>query len=272
MEYKTEQEFLKSYNPDEYDRMAVVNDILLLSISNVEKENYRKLDEKCFSILLVKRDTFPFKDKWCLPGGFLNVKLGLEENARDILARETNLHNIFLEQLYTFGAVNRDPRMRVVSTAYMALIDKNQLKEQLNKNAEWFNIKMQETGDLITVQLNSSKQDLNFVVQKILKESTTDKYEYKIVENDYLAFDHPEIIIAGIDRFRNKILYTDIVFNIMPPIFTLSELQQVFEIALNKKLLVTAFRRIVADKVVKTKQLQTGGGHRPSVMYKYEKS
>ncbi len=125
MEYNSEEEFLKAYNPNDYDRISMTTDILLFSVSDITQDNYRKTNEKSMSILLMKRKTYPFKDKWCVPGGFINVDEELEDCTKRILAEETNLHNIYMEQLYTFGGVNRDPRMRIVSTAYMALIDKN---------------------------------------------------------------------------------------------------------------------------------------------------
>ena len=125
MEYKTEQEFLDAYDSSMFEKLSMTTDILILSISDEEQANYRKTTKKHMSVLLCKRDDYPFKGKWCLPGGFLDIKEDLEECPRRILAKETNLHDIYLEQLYTFGAVNRDPRMRIVSTAYMALIDKN---------------------------------------------------------------------------------------------------------------------------------------------------
>ena len=78
------------------------------------------------SVLLVKRNTYPFKDKWCLPGGFLNpLSETLEDCAKRVLLDETNLKDIYLEQLFTFDDLNRDPRMRVISTSFIALIDKN---------------------------------------------------------------------------------------------------------------------------------------------------
>ena len=88
-------------------------------------------------------------------------------------------------------------------------------------------------------------------------------------ENSKLAFDHPRIITAGIERLRNKLNYTDVVFNMMPKYFTLKELQQVYEIIIGKKLLDPAFRRIIKNKVIKTDQMKTGEGHRPSVMFSY---
>ena len=112
-------------------------------------------------------------------------------------------------------------------------------------------------------------ESLNIKYKKVLKEYTTDKYEYKIIKNDSIAFDHPDVIIYGLERLKNKIEYTDIVFNMMPEYFTLGELQQVYEVILNKKLLDPAFRRIIANKVIKTDKVKTGGGHRPSALFKY---
>ena len=86
-----------------------------------------------------------------------------------------------------------------------------------------------------------------------------------------MAFDHPLVIISGLERLKNKIEYTDIVFNMMPEYFTLGELQQVYEVILNKKLLDPAFRRIIANKVEKTSKMKTGGGHRPSALFKYKR-
>ena len=223
------------------------------------------------SILLVKRDNYPFKDKWCLPGGFIDIKENLDDAPIRILKKETNLDNIYLEQLYTFGSVDRDPRMRVVSTSYIALIDKNRLKENLNPNASWFDVIFYEDkNDVVDITLDNGEVTINFSIQKILRERTTDRYSFKTIKNDLLAFDHPNVILSGIERLKNKIEYTDIVFNMMPELFTLSELQQVYEVILGKKLLDPAFRRIIANKVEKTEKMKTGGGHRPSYLFRYK--
>ena len=133
MEYKSEEEFLKNYDVNQYERPSVTSDVLLLSVSNGVQNNYRKLKEKFYSVLLVKRKEYPFKDKWCLPGGFVKNTETTEESARRVLASETNLHNIFMEQLYTFDSVNRDPRTRVLSVSYIALVDRNKLNDSLNR-------------------------------------------------------------------------------------------------------------------------------------------
>ncbi len=268
--YNSEEEFLKDYDSNAFEKLSLTSDILIFSVSSQKQDNYRKLSKKSFSVLLVKRENYPFKDKWCLPGGFVGINESIDDAAKRILATETNLHNIYIEQLYTFGQVDRDPRMRIVSTAYMALIDKNQLTENITKNASWFDLTFFEDDDKIHMTLDNGTTVLPVVIKKVLRDKTTDRYDYEIEKNDGLAFDHAKVIASGVSRLKNKIEYTDIVFNMMPKYFTLGELQQVYEVILGKKLLDPAFRRIIADKVVKTDKVQTGGGHRPSALFTYK--
>lgn len=272
MMYKSEEEFLKAYDSSKFEKLSMTTDILILSISDEVQSNYRKSNKKYMSVLLVKRDDYPFKDMWCLPGGFLDINEDLEECPKRILAKETGLHDIYLEQLYTFGSVNRDPRMRIVSSSYMALVDKNRLTDKLSENASWFNINYFEEDDNVLVILDNGTETLKFKIKKVLKEQTTDRYKFKIDENSSIAFDHPLVIWSGIERLKNKISYTDVVFNMMPELFALGDLQQVYEVILNKKLLDPAFRRIIADKVEKTEFVQSGAGHRPSALFRYKKN
>lgn len=269
--YKSEEEFLKHYNPKEFDQLSMTVDILLVSVSSEKQENYRKTNKKMMSILLVKRNDYPYKDKWCLPGGFLNPKTEtLEECAKRVLKKETNLKDIYLEQLYTFDDINRDPRTRVISTSYIALVDKNRLAEQINSSASWFDVVLfEEKKDIVDMVLSNGVDTVKFSIKKKLYEKTTDRYKFEVVDNNSLAFDHPLVILSGLERIKNKLNYTDIVFNMMPEYFTLGELQQVYEVILNKKLLDPAFRRIIKDKVVKTNKMKTGEGHRPSALFKY---
>ena len=269
--YNSEEEFLKDYNSDDFEKLSMTTDILIVSVSSEEVDNYRKTDKKKMSILLVKRDNYPFKDKWCLPGGFIGIDEDLDQAPIRVLKNETNVDNVYLEQLYTFGSVKRDPRMRVVSTSYMALIDKNRLTNNLSKNASWFDITFyEEKNNIVDIVLDNGSTTISFKIEKVLREQTTDRYSFKVLENNSLAFDHPLVILSGIERLKNKIEYTDIVFNMMPEYFTLGELQQVYEVILGKKLLDPAFRRIIASKVEKTKKMKTGGGHRPSYLFKYK--
>lgn len=270
--YKSEEEFLKNYNSDEFDKLSMTADILLISVSSEEKENYRKTDKKMMSILLVKRDDYPFKNKWCLPGGFLNPKSEtLEECAKRVLKNETNLSDIYLEQLYTYDAIDRDPRLRVVSTSYIALVDKERLSKDLNPNASWFDVTLvEEKNNVVDIILDNKSEILHLTIEKTLREKTTDRYQFSS-NNKVLAFDHDLVVLAGLERIKNKVNYTDIVFNMMPEYFTLGELQNVYEIILGKKLLAPAFRRIIVDKVEKTNKVTSGDGHRPSALFKYKK-
>lgn len=268
--YNSEEMFLKDYDSSVFEKLSMTTDILIMSVSNEDTGNYRKLSEKKFSILLVKRDNYPFKGKWCLPGGFVGIDETLDEAAKRVLKTETNLKDIYIEQLYTFSDIKRDPRMRVISASYMALVDKNRLMDKLSDNASWFNVFMLEDEKSYNVTLDNGIEEIKFVVGKKLRDKTTDRYDFNIIKNDKLAFDHPLVIVSGIERLKNKIEYTDIVFNMMPKYFTLGELQQVYEVILGKKLLDPAFRRIIANKVEKTDKVQTGGGHRPSALFRYK--
>ncbi len=193
--------------------------------------------------MLVKRDDYPQIGKWNLPGGFVGINETSIDAARRVLGRETGVRDkIYMEQLYTFDNPNRDVRTRVFAIAYMALVDKSKLHYAQSRIAKWFDVNL-ENGKLI--------------------------FGDGLNEND-LAFDHADIIKMGIERMRNKIEWTDIVFDMMPAEFTLGELQQVYEVILNRKLIPTAFRRKIEDKVTPTGTMRTGGGHRPAELYKYK--
>ena len=253
------------------DKFALSTDVLIFSVSKGEAKTCRNLSDKFFSILLVRRNKEPFKDTWCLPGGFVGENETIDAAADRILEKETNLTNIYKEQLYTFGDVDRDPRTRVISTAYMALIDKQKITNQLSEDASWFNIHITEENNKVNVVLENDDDTIEFVIKKELVAETTKKYKYKTMKNEKIAFDHDKIILTGIERMKNKVKDTDIVFNMMPEYFTLGELQQIYEVILDKKLLDPAFRRIIADKVEKTDKMIKTGGHRPSALFRYKK-
>lgn len=271
-EYQSEEEFLKDYDSSQFEKLSLTTDMAIFSVSSENTGNYRKLSKKNFSVLLVKRDTYPFKGKWTLPGGFVGIDETIDDAAKRILERETNLHNIYMEQLYTFGDVERDPRMRIVSVSYIALVDKNKLEDCITEKASWFSMDILEDEKEIQVSFDNGVEHFSIVIGKKLKSPTSDRYEYVVKKNDALAFDHAKTIVSGISRLKNKISYTDIVFNMMGEYFTLGELQQVYEVILGKELLDPAFRRIIANKVEKTDKVQTGGGHRPSALFRYRRN
>ena len=180
--YNSEEEFLKDYDSSIFEKLSMTADILLVSVSDQEQSNYRKTSKKMMSILLCKRDEYPYKGKWCLPGGFLDVKKDtLEECAKKVLKRETNLEDIYLEQLYTFDGIDRDPRLRVVSTSYVALVDKNQLTQKV-ENASWFDVTLiEEKDDLVEITLDNGEELITFKIKKTLKEKTTDRYQLHLI-------------------------------------------------------------------------------------------
>lgn len=269
-EYQSEEEFLKDYRPDLFERLSLTADICIFSVSEEEVDNYRKLSAKSLSVLLVKRSNYPFKNQWCLPGGFVGIKETIDDAAARILKDETNISNIYMEQLYTFGEVERDPRMRVVSTSYVALIDKNKVHVPLNREAKWFRLETKEQKENVEITLDSREDKITILLKKKWV-SEASQYSYQVIENSGLAFDHAKVIAVGLSRIKNKLDYTDIAFHLVPEEFTLGELQQVYEVILGKKLLDPAFRRIIANRVEKTEHYQTGGGHRPSALFRYHK-
>lgn len=229
---RDEQKFLNSYDPADYPPMAVAADAVVFGISKSEAENYRKTGKQSLNVLLVRRREYPFKNKLALPGGFVLPSETIGETAERVLREKTGLEKIYFEQLYTFSGIDRDPRMRVISCAHIALIDEE--KARIEDGAEWVSLD----------KINGSE----------------------------LAFDHAAIITEALNRLRGKIEYTDIVFHMMPEKFTISELQEIYETVLEKKLLPAAFRRTIADKITETEEFTQNAGHRPSRLYKWNKS
>ena len=163
-------------------------------------------DEGELKVLLIQRALDPFKGKWALPGGFVHVDETLDDAARRELAEETGLEDVFLEQLYTFGTVKRDPRERVVSVAHFALVKLSDYKAKAATDAAkaaWF----------------------------------------PISELPKLAFDHAEIVAAALARLQGKVRYQPIGFELLPPKFTLSELQHLYEAILGAVLDKRNFRK-----------------------------
>lgn len=281
-----QDEFLKQYDVSEFERPSVAVDIVLFTITEKEEENYRKLPQKDLKVLLVKRNAHPFQGMWALPGGFIGIDESIEGSARRKLKAKTNIENIYIEQLYTWGDILRDPRTRVLSCSYMSLIDSSQLVIKPGKsedNARWFGVKFREIRRQrvntengytyerdVEIALENGDDRLSVVIRitTTFEEGTKD-IKREIISSEGIAFDHGKIIEYGIERLRNKIEYTDIAFNLMPKHFTLTELQKVYEIIQGKELLAAAFRRKIADMVIETNEYTKDAGHRPSKLYKF---
>lgn len=277
----TEEEFLKQYDADIYKRPSLTVDMLIFTVMEEEEENYRKLPGKCLKILLVKRGDHPCIGKWALPGGFVSIDESLDEAALRVLRAETNVDNIYMEQLYTWGEINRDPRTRVISSSYMALVDSSSLSIKAGsdeEDASWFNVsyKVLEEKDLssgegyeeiVEIKLWNNSEELSAKIK--VTESLDGRVRREVIESVGIAFDHGKFIEYGISRLRNKIEYTSLAFNLMPELFTLTELQKVYEVIQGKELLAAAFRRKVSNMVTETDEFTKDAGHRPSKLFKY---
>ncbi|MDF9839174.1 MULTISPECIES: NUDIX domain-containing protein [unclassified Paenibacillus] len=282
----TEEQFLQNYDAGVYERPSVTVDMLIFTVMEQEQNNYRKLSEKSLQLLLIKRGQHPYLGQWALPGGFVSINESIEDAARRELYTETNIDNIYMEQLYTWGEVERDPRMRVISCSYMALVDRTTLNVQAGDDAAdaaWFEVTHQlvetnrteleqgyELEKIIRITLHNEQTSLTGTVRHTeTVQGHVRKAHSRIIESEGLAFDHLLMVQYAIERLRGKVEYTDIIFNLMPPLFTLSELQRVYEIILGKELLAAAFRRKIADSVTETDEYTKDAGHRPSRLYRY---
>ena len=281
----TEEEFLQQYRPGDYKRPSVAADMVIFTVTEDEKENYRRLPEKELRILLIQRGGHPFLGCWALPGGFVRPVETSEEAAIRELKEETGVDQVYLEQLYTFSDVGRDPRTWVMSCSYMALVDSARVRVEAGDDADhaaWFSLTcalMEESFEKrdekiikrqkFCLELRQKDVVLKSTVEKVVeKDGYGQSCAYRILENDGLAFDHAKIIVYAIERLRGKVEYTDLALHLMPEYFTLTQLQQVYEVILDKKLLKAAFRRKVAGLVEETDSFTVNEGHRPSRLFR----
>lgn len=202
-----EAEFLSTYNPEKYPGVGFTADIVILTIKNGE-----------LCVLLIKRGGFPYKNSWALPGGFVNPDEDADTAAQRELKEETDLDidKAFLEQLKTYSTPGRDPRMRVVSTAYLALIPQ---------------VGTPVGGD--------DADEAHFFPVKDLLSPEDDE------DRISLAFDHERIIRDGLERAASKLEYTPLAVSFLDQPFTLSDLRRVYETVWGTTLHAANFRRKV---------------------------
>ncbi len=267
--YLSDEEFLKHYSSDDYEKMSITTDITLFSVSDIEKVDYRRKNKKSFGILLIQRKNAPFMNKWCLPGGFLSLDEKLLDCAKRILFVEANIDHVYLDQLHAFSDIERDVRGRVVSVSYIGLIDQNKITSKLRDNATFFQIDEIEDKDTITLQFTSPEKQFSCKVKK--KINAFGIVSFIELENEYLAFDHLKMIALAMEYLRKNIDRSDLVFHLLPEKFTLKELQLVYETILGHTLIDSVFRRNIKEKVVPTNEFCKDGGHRPSRLYEYKK-
>jgi 8-oxo-dGTP diphosphatase len=205
-----------------YPHPAVTTDIVIFTVRDQQ-----------LKVLLIRRKGTPYKGKWALPGGFVDIDEDLEQSAKRELAEETGVKGVYLEQLYTFGAPKRDPRERIITVAYFALIpsQKQQLRAATDAEAvDWF------------------------AIDQLPK----------------LAFDHQDIIDKAHQRLVAKLDYSTIAFQFMPKEFTLTELQTVYEIILQQEVDKRNFRKwvLALENIEETGNERREGPHRPAKLYR----
>lgn len=269
----TEEQFLASYKPGDYERPSVASDMVIFTVTDAEEENYRKLAKKELRILLIRRGGHPYLGCWALPGGFVRPTETTEQAAARELREETGVSEVYLEQLYTFSEPNRDPRTRVMSCSYMALIDSSLVQVRAGDDADeaaWFQASFrqkEQNGRRELWELILSHEEI--LLQAHLEKETGRPFtESTISSSGSLAFDHARIIACAFERLRGKLNYTDLALHLMPEYFTLTQLQQVYEIVLDKELPAAAFRRKAAPLVAETENYTENEGHRPSRLYR----
>jgi 8-oxo-dGTP diphosphatase len=230
---------VKTSDPLSKPRPALAVDVALLTVA-----------DRDLQVVTVTRGRAPYRGHLALPGVIVRLDESPEDAARRALADETGLSNVFLEQLYTFGAVDRDPRARVVTVAYYALVAADRLATAIVRapGVSLATIEVPwpgETGGPVEVRLGGAVREL--------------------------AFDHADVIGMAVKRLRGKLDYTPIGFQLLPERFTLSELQRVHETVLGRPLNKDSFRRrmLASGKLEATGESQRGVDHRPAELYRF---
>jgi ADP-ribose pyrophosphatase YjhB (NUDIX family) len=216
------------YTPPNAERPAVTVDVVIFSLRDGD-----------LKVLLIRRAAPPFKGRWAIPGGYVQPDESLDEAALRELEEETGLRDVYLEQLYTFGDPQRDPRGRVITVAYFALV-----------------------SDDVTARAGDDAAEAAW---------------HSVYDLPDLAFDHAEILSYALRRLRYKLEYTAVGFQLLPNEFTLTELQTAYEIVLGEDLDKRNFRRrlLEADPpiLVETQRYREGEGQgRPAKLYRYKKN
>ena len=235
----TENDFLASYDPTTFPRPSVAVDLVLMTVT-----------EGKLAVLLQQRQDFPCKGDWALPGGFVGIDEDLDTAAKRIMASKGGLAEGWLEQLYTFGAPARDPRMRIITVAYFALMPADRLATALVGRSDLMLAPLEvpwageEGGSIEAIAPDGGGLAL--------------------------AFDHGEIISHAVKRLRGKLEYSTIAFALLPDQFTLRDLQDSHEAILGIAFNKPAFRRRMLDKgwIEGTGARESGTSYRPAELYR----
>ncbi len=237
-----EQAFLAAYDASRFPHPSLSVDVALVTA-----------DEIGLRAVLIKRGEHPDRGKWSLPGGFVGIEESLDDAASRVLATKVGVRGIFLEQLYTFGDPDRDPRTRVVTVAYYALVDSG---------------KLAAVGDHESVTL--ATLDVPWKGETGGRVSVTDDSGKRLK----LAFDHADVMGLVVQRLRGKLDYAPIGFELLPRKFTLRQLQEIHETILGRSLNKDSFRRrmLATGLITASGEMEKNVGHRPAELYRFKRS
>jgi len=240
---REDRDFLAAYDPAAFDRPSVTVDLVLMSVRG-----------GALYALLMRRPAPPAKGKWALPGGFVRMDEDLDAAARRVLREKAQIASAYLEQLYTFGVVDRDPRTRIITVAYFALLP-----------AARFDKALDAPGELALARIATAWKGEAGGRAEASGESG---------ERLALAFDHAEILGLAVKRLRGKLDYSQVGFELLPAQFTLRQLQEVHEAILGVRFNKPAFRRRMLDKGVlePTGRREEGVTFRPAELFRFSRN
>ncbi len=212
----------ETYDADQFERPSVTVDVAIFTLRQSQLQ-----------VLLILRRHWPFESMWALPGGFVRIDESLEEAARRELEEETGVCDVYLEQLYTFGRPDRDPRTRVITVAYFALV----------------------SSDRLELHADTDAADVGW---------------FPAIDSPPLAFDHADILSYAVTRLRYKLEYSAVGFQLLPAEFTLTDLQTAYQIILDEQLDKRNFRRrILQAEILEETGKYRVGEHRPARLYRF---
>lgn len=219
------EENAATYDASRYERPSVTVDVVIFTLLNRE-----------LHVLLVLRRRWPYEGYWAIPGGFITMDESLEQAARRELEEETGVRDVYLEQLYTFGDPQRDPRTRVISVAYIAIVpaDDQELRvSDESSDVRWFPVRTRPAP---------------------------------------LAFDHDLILNYALSRLRSKLEYTTLAFQLLPEVFSILELKHIYEQILGEKLDKGNFyRKIKEAGILEETSLIREGRGRPTRLWRFRR-
>lgn len=208
-----------------YEQTSITVDLVIFTVS-----------DEILNVLLVKRASQPFSGYWSIPGGFLREGESLEAAAQRVMEEKTGVKEVYLEQLYTFGGPDRDPRARIITVTYFALIP-------------W---------EKLTQPRSNKVMDVGW---------------FWVEDLPVLAFDHNQILSFAVSRLRSKAGYSSIVYGLLPEHFRLSELQRMYEIIMSERFDKRNFRKrmLASGLLQETGRKELTGAHRPAMLYQFKK-